>query len=144
MIGRKKDLIVTASGKNVAPAFLEDRLAAHWLIEQCVVVGDRRQYITALVALDPESFEEWKAEHHLPSSATVADLHEDPALREAVQGAIDEVNEEVSRPEQIKRFRIVPGYFTVGDQLTPTQKTRRQHVLAQFAGDVEALYAEDA
>ncbi len=144
VIGRKKDLIVTASGKNVAPAFLEDRLAAHWLIEQCVVVGDRRPYITALVALDPESFEEWKAEHHLPSSATVADLHEDPALREAVQGAIDEVNEEVSRPEQIKRFRIVPGYFTVGDQLTPTQKTRRQHVLAQFAGDVEALYAEDA
>jgi long-chain acyl-CoA synthetase len=141
--GRKKDLIVTASGKNVAPAFLEDRLAAHWLIEQCVVVGDRRPYITALIALDPECFEQWKAEHHQPRSATVADLCEEPTLRAAVQAAIDEVNQEVSRPERIKRFRIVPEYFTVGDQLTPTQKTRRQQVLKQFADDVEALYAEN-
>ncbi len=143
VIGRKKDLIVTASGKNVAPAFLEDRLAAHWLIEQCVVVGDRRPYITALIALDPEALELWKSEHHLSPSATVTDLYEDASLRAAVQDAVDEVNQEVSRPERIKRFRIVPSYFTVGDQLTPTQKTRRQYVLKQFADDVEALYAED-
>ncbi|HEU5426658.1 MAG TPA: long-chain fatty acid--CoA ligase [Actinocrinis sp.] len=143
VVGRKKDLIVTASGKNVAPAFLEDRVAAHWLIEQCVVVGERRPYIAALIALDPESFEEWKAQHHLPISATVADLHDNPELRGAVQGAVDEVNEGLSRPERIKRFRIVPSYFTVGDELTPTQKTRRQYVLAQFADEVEALYAEE-
>lgn len=140
--GRKKDLIVTASGKNIAPAFLEDRLAEHWLIDQCVVVGDKRPYITALIALDPEAFEEWKQEHGRPPEAGVAGLSEDPRLRETVQAAIDEVNQQVSRPERIKRFRIVSTFFTVGDQLTPTQKTRRQRVLAQFADDVETLYAE--
>ncbi len=79
--GRKKDLIITAAGKNVAPAVLEDRLRAHWLVSQCLVVGDARPYIGALVAGDPETFAQWKADHDKPPEATFADLREDPGLR---------------------------------------------------------------
>lgn len=139
--GRKKDLIVTSVGKNVAPAPLEDRLAAHWLIDQCVVVGDARPYVAALIILDPESFAEWKRQERRPDGATMADLRDDRVLRGVVQSAIDEVNESVSQAEAIRRFRIVPARFTVGDQLTPTQKTRREHVLGQLADEVDALYS---
>jgi long-chain acyl-CoA synthetase len=140
VVGRKKDLIVTSVGKNVAPAPLEDRLTAHWLIDRCVVVGDGRPYIGALVILDPESFAEWKRHEHRPARATVADLRDDPALRGVVQAAIDTVNADVSQAEAIRRFRIVPTRFTVGEQLTPTQKTRRLYVLGQLADEVDALY----
>ncbi len=139
--GRKKDLIVTSSGKNVAPALFEDRLAGHWLIDQCVVVGDKKPYIGALIILDPESFAEWKRQERRPAGATVAELREDGVLRGVVQAAIDEVNAGVSQAESIRRFRIVPARFTVGDQLTPTQKTRRLHVLGQLADEVDALYS---
>lgn len=139
--GRKKDLIITASGKNVAPAFLEDQLRAHWLIDQCVLVGDRRPYIGALITLDAEFFIQWKREHHKPTSARVADLRRDPDLMSTLQTAIDAANELVSPAEAIRRFRIVPGSFVVGDELTPTQKVRRDHVLAKLCVDVEALYA---
>ena len=141
VVGREKDLIVTSVGKNVAPAPFEDRLAAHWLIDQCVVVGDSRPYIGALIILDAESFAAWKRQEHRATGATVADLRDDPALRSVVQAAINEVNAEVSPAEAIRRFRIVPTRFTVGDQLTPTQKTRRLHVLGQLAHEVDALYS---
>ena len=142
--GRKKDLIVTASGKNVAPALLEDRLRAHWLIDQCVLVGDRRPYIGALITLDAEFFVQWKREHHKPPAARVADLRRDPDLVSTLQIAVDEANNLVSRAEAIRRFRIVPGSFVVGDELTPTQKVRRDYVLAKLSADVEALYATDS
>jgi long-chain acyl-CoA synthetase len=138
--GRKKDIIVTAGGKNVAPAYFEDRLRGHWLIDQCVLVGDRRPYIAALVTLDPQGFAHWRRTHHRPPDATVAQLRDDPDLLAAVQAAIDEVNQTVSRAEAIRRFRIIPAGFAVGDELTPTQKVRRQHVLAKLADDVDALY----
>ena len=141
VVGREKDLIVTSVGKNVAPAPFEDRLAAHWLIDQCVVVGDNRPYIGALIILDPESFAAWKLQEHRATGATVADLRDDPALRGVIQAAINEVNAEVSQAEAIRRFRIVPARFTVGDQLTPTQKTRRLVVLGQLAHEVDALYS---
>jgi long-chain acyl-CoA synthetase len=138
--GRRKDLIVTSTGKNVAPAFHEDRLRAHWLIAHCVLVGDRRPYLGALVALDPQGFADWKRDIGRPEAATVAMLRDDPDLRATVQAAVDEVNAAVSAAEAVRRFRIVPGEFAVGDELTPTLKVRRDHVIAKLAGDVAALY----
>jgi long-chain acyl-CoA synthetase len=140
--GRKKDLIITASGKNVAPALLEDRLRAHWLIGECVLVGDRRPYIATLITLDPQAFAQWKQQHHKPTDATVEHLRHDPDLRATVQTAIDQANTAVSRAEAIKRWRVLPGQFAVGDELTATQKVRRQHVLAKLADDVDALYPD--
>ena len=139
--GRKKDLIITAGGKNVAPEVLEDRLREHWLIQECVVVGDQRPYIAALVTLDPAAFARWKRRLGKPAGATVADLRQDPDLLAAVREAVDRANAAVSRAEAIKRFRILPGGFAVGAELTQTQKVRRNYVLAKFATDVEALYS---
>jgi long-chain acyl-CoA synthetase len=86
--GRKKDLIITSSGKNVAPAVLEDRLRAHWLISQCMVVGDQRPYVAALITLDAEPFEQWKAEHGKPAGATVVEMREDPELLAEIEAAV--------------------------------------------------------
>jgi long-chain acyl-CoA synthetase len=141
--GRKKDLIVTAVGKNVAPAPLEDRLRAHWLIDQCVLVGDRRPYVGALITLDPEFLTRWKLEHDRPDAAGAAELRDDPELRSAIQTALDEVNRTVSGAESIRRFRILGRGFAVGEELTHSLKVRRGYVTAEFAADIEALYAPD-
>ena len=105
--GRKKDLIITAAGKNVAPAVLEDRLRAHWLVSECLVVGDAKPYIAALVTCDPETFAQWKADNGKPETATVADLRDDPVLRAEIQAAIDDANKAVSQAEAIKKFAIL-------------------------------------
>ena len=140
--GRKKELIVTAGGKNVAPAVLEDRLRAHWIVSQCMVVGDARPYIGALVTIDPDSFPAWKSEHGKDSDATVADLVDDPDLLATVQHAVDDANKAVSQAESIRRFRILPVDWTEeGGQLTPSMKLRRSVVMAEAADYVEALYA---
>jgi long-chain acyl-CoA synthetase len=140
--GRKKDLIITSAGKNVAPAVLEDRLRGNWLISQSLVVGDNQPYIAALVTLDPESFEQWKDDHHKPKDCTVADLTDDPDLVSDVQSAVDEANKAVSRPESIRKFRILANDFTeLGGQLTPTLKIRRFAVLQEYAEEVDALYS---
>ncbi|HEX6473124.1 MAG TPA: long-chain fatty acid--CoA ligase [Streptosporangiaceae bacterium] len=138
--GRKKDMIVTAAGKNVSPAVLEDRLRAHWLVGECVVVGDNRPYVGALITLDADVFDRWKKERRKPQDASIAELRDDADLRSAVQEAVDDANAAVSKAEAIKRFRVLPGEFAVGVDLTPTQKVRRQHVLMKFAADVAALY----
>ncbi|MGE5132623.1 MAG: AMP-dependent synthetase/ligase [Gemmatimonadota bacterium] len=138
--GRQKDLIVTAAGKNVAPAYFEDRLRAHWLIDQCVLVGDQRPFVAALVTLDPPAFTEWKREHGKPESASVAELGADADLVADIQAAVDEINREVSRAEAVRKFRIVAAEFTVSEELTPTQKVRRSYVLAKFESDVRELY----
>jgi long-chain acyl-CoA synthetase len=139
--GRKKDLIITAAGKNVAPAVLEDRLRAHWLVSQCLVVGDGKPYIGVLVAGDPEMFEQWKADNGKPQTATMADLRDDPALRAEIQAAIDDANKAVSRAEAIKKFAILDEDFTeAGGQLTPTLKVRRYVVMEQYAAQIAALY----
>ena len=140
LTGRKKDLIITASGKNVAPAVLEDRVREHWLIGECVVVGDQRPYIAALVTLDPAAFARWKLRAGKPA-ATVGDLAEDPGLRAAVQQAVDRANATVSKAESIRRFRILDADFAVGAELTPTQKVRRPYVLDKYAAEIGALYA---
>jgi long-chain acyl-CoA synthetase len=141
IVGRKKDLIITAGGKNVAPALLEDRLRAHYLVDQCLIVGDRRPYVGALITLDPAFLADWNRDHGKEPGGDVAGLRDDPDLRAALQQAVDEANLAVSAAEAIKRFRIVAGPFVVGDELTPTQKVRRHHVLAKLADDVAALYA---
>jgi long-chain acyl-CoA synthetase len=143
--GRKKDLIITAAGKNVAPAVLEERLRSRWLIGECLVVGDAKPYVAALIAEDPETFAQWRAEHGKPETATMADLGDDPALRAELQAAVDYANQAVSRAEAIKKFAIVSGEFTeAGGQLTPTFKVRRGVIMAQYAAQITALYESDA
>ena len=139
--GRKKDLIITAAGKNVAPAVLEDRLRTHWLVSQCIVVGDARPYIAALVAGDVEAFAQWKADNGKPETATMAELRDDPALRAEIQAAVDEANKAVSQAEAIKKFAILDEDLTeAGGQLTPTLKVRRSIVVKQYVAQIESLY----
>ena len=139
--GRKKEILVTAGGKNVAPAVLEDRIRAHWLVSQCMVVGDSRPYVAALVTVDPDSLPAWKEQRGKPAGATVADLAEDPDLLAEIGQAVADANKAVSNAEAVKRFRVVASDWTEdGGQLTPSMKLRRQVVMDQFAADVEALY----
>ncbi len=138
--GRKKELIVTAAGKNVAPAPLEDRLRAHPLVSQAVVIGDHRPFVAALVTIDEEAFSTWAAEHGR-AGATVAELVEDDELRSAVQEAVDEANASVSRAEAIRKFAILPADLSVeSGELTPTLKVRRSVVEKSFGATIEDLY----
>ena len=140
--GRKKELIVTAAGKNVAPAVLEDRLRAHPLISQCMVVGDGRPYIACLVTIDPDALAYWKERHGKPATASAADLADDPELIAEIQAAVDDANKAVSRAESIRRFRILGSDFTEHTgQLTPSLKVRRTNVAKDFSADIEALYS---
>jgi len=140
--GRKKELIVTAGGKNVSPAVLEDRLRAHALVSQCMVVGDNRPYVAALVTIDEEMLPRWKEQHGKPAGAAVADLTEDPDLLADIQQAVDDANQAVSRAEAIRRFRVLSIDFTeAGGQLTPSLKLRRNVVAEECAADIEALYS---
>ncbi len=140
--GRKKELIVTAGGKNVAPAPLEDRIRAHPLVSQAMVVGDGKPYVAALVTIDEEALPAWKQKHGKPADATIADLRDNNDLIADIQAAVDDANSTVSRAESIRRFRIVDGDFTQENgQLTPSLKVRRNVVVKDRAADLEALYA---
>jgi long-chain acyl-CoA synthetase len=140
--GRKKELIVTAAGKNVAPAVLEDRLRSHALISQCMVVGDGRPFVAALITLDPETLGPWKERHGKPADATMATLRDDPELVAEVQAAVDDANHAVSRAESIRKFRILDGDFTQeSGQLTVKLGIRRSVLMKDFAADVDALYS---
>jgi long-chain acyl-CoA synthetase len=140
--GRKKELIVTAGGKNVAPAVLEDRIRSHALISQVLVVGDQKPFIAALVTIDEEAFPDWKNTHGKSENATVAELADDDDLRAAVQEAIDDANRAVSKAEAIKAFRILPADWTVDSgHLTPSLKVKRNVVMADYAKDIDALYS---
>jgi long-chain acyl-CoA synthetase len=139
--GRKKEIIVTAGGKNVAPAVLEDRLRAHPLISQCMVVGDGKPFIACLITLDPDALEHWKKQHGKPESATVAELADDPELIAEVQAAVDDANKAVSRAESIRKFRILAVDFTTDNgYITPSLKVKRGVVAKDFAAEIEALY----
>jgi long-chain acyl-CoA synthetase len=139
--GRKKELIVTAGGKNVAPAVLEERLQAHPLVGQAMVVGDNRPFIGALVTIDPEALPKWKQDKGKPDSATVADLVDDADLKAEVQAAVDNANKAVSQAEAIRKFRIMAEDWTEeGGQLTPTLKLKRNVVAKECAADIDALY----
>ncbi|HEY9243623.1 MAG TPA: long-chain fatty acid--CoA ligase [Streptosporangiaceae bacterium] len=139
--GRKKDIIVTAGGKNVAPAVLEDRLRAHPLVSQCMVVGDGRPFVACLVTLDEEAIGPWQARHPDLASVSLAGLAEAPELNAEIQSAVDEANKAVSRAESIRRFRVLPVDFTEQNgYLTPSLKVRRGVVAKDFAADIDALY----
>ncbi len=140
--GRKKEIIVTAGGKNVAPAALEDALRSHPLISQCMVVGDQKPFIGALVTLDPEFLPSWLEDNGKSTSLTAADLVEDPDVRATVQKAVDEANQGVSKAEQIKQFRVLPGDFTEATgELTPSMKLKRNKVAENHAETIQGLYA---
>jgi long-chain acyl-CoA synthetase len=140
--GRKKEMIVTAGGKNVAPAVLEDRLRSHALISQCMVVGDGKPFVAALITLDPEALGPWKQAHGKPADATVAALRDDPDLIADVQAAVDDANQAVSRAESIRKFRILDVDFTQeAGQLTVKLGIRRSVLLKDFAADIDALYS---
>ncbi|WP_326546309.1 long-chain fatty acid--CoA ligase [Mycolicibacterium sp. ND9-15] len=144
IIGRKKEIIVTAGGKNVAPAVLEDQLRAHPLISQAMAVGDARPFVAALIALDPEAVDVWKQHHGKDATASVEDLADDPDLVAEIDLAVKNANEAVSKAEAIRKFRILPVDFTVlTGELTPTLKVKRKVVADKFAEEIEALYAKN-
>ncbi|MFD8500750.1 AMP-dependent synthetase/ligase [Amycolatopsis sp. NPDC059657] len=139
--GRKKEIIVTAGGKNVAPSGLEDTMKASPLISQAMVVGDQRPFIGALVTIDEEYFPTWKSQHGKDSGASVADLANDEDLRAEVQTAVDQANLAVSKAEAIKKFTILAKDFTeAGGEITPSLKLKRNVVNKNYAVDIEALY----
>jgi long-chain acyl-CoA synthetase len=141
IIGRKKEIIVTAGGKNVAPAILEDRLRAHPLISQAMCVGDAKPFIAALITIDPEAFGAWKERNGKDAAASVGDLATDPDLVSEIDLAVKEANKAVSKAEAIRKFRILPVDFTEATgELTPTMKVKRKVVAQKFAGDIDALY----
>jgi len=141
--GRKKELIVTAGGKNVSPAGLEDVIRAHPLVSQAMVVGDAKPFVAALITIDPEAFPAWKERHGKPAAASVADLISDGDLVAAVQHAVDEANKTVSAAEAIKKFRILPSDFTEeSGEMTPTLKVKRNVVVEKRHGDIEAIYSK--
>jgi len=140
--GRKKELIVTAGGKNVAPAVLEDRLRGNWLVSQCLVVGDAQPFIAALVTIDPESFPAWLKQKGKPATTTIASMTSDPDLIAEIQGAVNDANKAVSNAEAIKKFTILPEDWTEeGGQLTPSMKLKRNVVMKEYSSEVDALYA---
>jgi long-chain acyl-CoA synthetase len=141
--GRKKELIVTAGGKNVAPAELEDPIRAHPLVSQVVVVGDGRPFIAALLTLDADMLPTWLENHGLDKSLSVADAAQLPGIREELQRAIDTANTRVSRAEGVRAFEILPDDFTeAGGQLTPKLSVKRHVVLEQCAERIDRLYAD--
>ncbi|GLW10530.1 long-chain-fatty-acid--CoA ligase [Microtetraspora sp. NBRC 13810] len=138
--GRKKEIIVTAGGKNVAPGPLEDRIRAHPLVSQAMVVGDDRPFIAALVTLDPEAVEQWKGANGR-AGATLAELSTDPAILAEVQKAVDDANLSVSQAEAIKKFALLGTDITEeSGHLTPTLKVKRDIVIRDFAKEIDGLY----
>jgi long-chain acyl-CoA synthetase len=139
--GRKKEIIVTAGGKNVAPSVLEDQLRAHPLISQAMVVGDAKPFIGALITIDPEAFDGWKQRNSKAADTSVGDLVTDPDLLAEIDAAVKQANLAVSHAESIRKFRILPVDFTEDTgELTPTMKVKRRVVAEKFSNDIEAIY----
>ena len=139
--GRKKEILVTAGGKNVAPTVLEDRLRAHPIISQCIVVGDQKPFIAALITLDPEMLPMWARAHGV-DGVTVASARTDERILAELQRAVDEANQAVSKAESIRKFAVLDIDFTEeSGHLTPSLKLRRNIVMRDYADEVEALYS---
>ncbi|MBD9733172.1 long-chain fatty acid--CoA ligase [Streptomyces sp. H28] len=140
--GRKKDILVTTGGKNVSPAVLEDRLRSRPPVGQCLVVGDNRPFVGALITLDPETVAHWLSVRGLPADTPMSEVIDDPRMRADVQKAVDYANEAVSRAESIRAFALVEGEFTEENGLlTPSLKVKRQAAQEAFAAEVDKLYA---
>ena len=139
--GRKKEIIVTAGGKNVAPAVLEDRIRAHRLVSQCIVVGDQRPFIAALITLDEEALPGWLESKGKPTDSKPEQLRDDPELLAELDAAVTEANKAVSQAEAIKKFRVLAADFTEDNgMLTPSLKLKRSVVMKEYDADVEGLY----
>jgi long-chain acyl-CoA synthetase len=137
--GRKKEILITAGGKNIAPKNIEAAIKQSPLVGECVVIGDRRKFLTCLVTLEPEATRKFCEERGLEP----ARAHELPEVRAEVQRAVDQANAELARVEQVKKFTILPRAFSVQDgELTPTLKIKRKVVAEHFAAEIEAMYAE--
>ncbi|KQQ89509.1 long-chain fatty acid--CoA ligase [Arthrobacter sp. Leaf137] len=140
--GRKKEIIVTAGGKNVIPALLEDQIRADALVSQVLVVGDNRPFIGALVTLDQEALPGWLQRHGLPAGTSLEEAAENPVVKAAVQDLITAANGSVSQAEAIKSFRIVPADFTeASGHLTPSMKVKRAQVMKDFETIIEEMYS---
>jgi long-chain acyl-CoA synthetase len=144
IIGRKKEIIVTAGGKNVAPAVLEDPLRAHPLISQAVVIGDRKPFVAALISLDPEMLPIWLANNGGDKNMSVQNAGESELVRKEIQHAIDRVNRHVSQAESIRKFEILPIELSEGSgHVTPSMKVKRAAVASDFAEYVDRIYGTD-
>ena len=142
IVGRKKEIIVTAGGKNVAPAVLEDRLRAHPLVSQCLVVGDNQPFIAALVTIDQDALKGWVTIHK-KDGASMADLANDPDLIAVIQTAVDEANKAVSKAESIRKFTILTTDFTIaGGHLTQKLSIKRHVVAKEFAKEIDQLFTK--
>lgn len=140
--GRKKELLVTAGGKNVAPAPIEDLLRAHPLVGQVVVIGDQKPFISALVSLDPEMVPIWSANNGITEKLTLAEATKHPAIMAELQKAVDLVNEKFSQSEQIRKFEVLDVELTeASGHLTPSLKIKRNKVMTDFGIHVERIYA---
>jgi long-chain acyl-CoA synthetase len=141
--GRKKDILITSGGKNVSPSLLEDRLRSRPPVGQCMVVGDGRHYVVALITLEAEEMEHWLTVRRRPLDTPFAELARDPELNRQLQAAVDYANEAVSRAESIRAYRLVLGEFTEENGLlTPSLKVKRHAVAAAYAQEIEELYAK--
>ncbi|MEN8653226.1 AMP-dependent synthetase/ligase [Streptomyces sp. 21So2-11] len=139
--GRKKEIIVTAGGKNVAPAVIEDRIRAHALVAECMVVGDGRPFVGALVTLDEDFLGRWAAENGKPAGSTAVELRDDPDLLAVVQQAVNDGNAAVSKAESVRKFRVLPAQFTEeAGHITPSLKLKRNVVAKDFADEIESIY----
>ncbi len=139
--GRKTDVLVTSGGKNVSPSALEDRLRSRPPVGQCLVVGENRPYVAALVTLERDAVEHWLRVRRRPTDTPVAELVDDPDLRADIQASVDYANEGVSRAEAVRRFRIIDGEFTEQNgMLTPSLKVKRAAVARAYTDDIERLY----
>jgi len=137
--GRKKEIIITAGGKNIAPKNIEAALKNHPIVGEAVVIGDRRKFLTCLVTLDPDAAKSFAAERGL----RVEDLPKSEAVQREIQAAIDEVNKELARVETVKKFVVLERPFSIDTgELTPTLKVKRKVVNERFAEEIEAMYAE--
>jgi len=133
---------VTAGGKNVAPAVLEDRLRAHRLVSQCIVVGDQRPFIAALITLDEEALPAWLESKGKPKDQSIEEVREGPELKAEIDAAVKDANKAVSQAEAIKKFTILGTDFTEDNgMLTPSLKLKRAVVMKEFDAEVEDLYA---
>ena len=140
--GRKKELIVTAGGKNVAPAVLEDRLRAHPLVSQCMVVGDNQPFIASLITIDPDMLKGWIAANN-KAGATIDSLVNDPDLHAVIQTAVDEANKAVSKAESIRKFTILPKDFSIANGEMTAKLSLKRHVIAEhYAAEISALFTK--
>jgi long-chain acyl-CoA synthetase len=145
IIGRQKEIIVTAGGKNVAPAQLEDPIRANPIISQVVVAGDQKPFVSALITLDAEMLPTWLANNGVEDALSLSDAARHPVVLDEVQRAVDAANERVSRAESIRKFHILPVELTEATgHLTPKMSIKRAVILRDFSAEIEALYADAA